>query len=156
MKKKLIAIIAIAVAIVIIAVVAVVLKNNEPQPAGKDMDASGGTVENVIDDSDSTSDIKSDDSSSSNSSSNNNDNSNSGDKAAGNDSNSQNDQGSTVKPSGEMDYETFIAMSPSQQQKYMESFKSIDKFFKWYNKAKKKYEKEHPDIEIDDDPIELE
>jgi len=37
----------------------------------------------------------------------------------------------------------------------MESFDDIEEFFEWYNKAKEKYEKDHPSIEIDGGSIDL-
>ena len=55
-----------------------------------------------------------------------------------------------------MDYKTFADMSPSKQQAYMESFKSLDAFFDWYNDEKAKYEKEHPSIEVGNGAVDLE
>ena len=59
-------------------------------------------------------------------------------------------------PDGEIDYETFAAMSPTEQRVYMESFESMDAFFTWYNAAKEAYEKAHPSIDVGDGVIDLE
>ena len=156
MKKKLIAIIALIVAILIIAVVAVVLNGDDKDNSGsinnneavvEDMEVTAGVTDSVFD------------------------NENAKDTAGGNgdgsvsggntgavsgDSNiSSGSQGSSAKPSGKMTYEAFHAMSPAKQREYMESYKDIDKFFKWYNAAKKQYEKDHPSIEVDGGPVEL-
>ena len=56
---------------------------------------------------------------------------------------------------GEVTYEEYIAMSGEEQQKYMNSFSSIEAFFEWYNAAKAKYDAEHPSIEIGDGEIDL-
>ena len=55
-----------------------------------------------------------------------------------------------------IDYETYRAMKPSEQQKYMESFNDMDAFFDWYNAEKDKYNKENPSIEVDGGVIDLE
>ncbi|MBE7056437.1 MAG: hypothetical protein E7388_03220 [Ruminococcaceae bacterium] len=55
-----------------------------------------------------------------------------------------------------LDYATYKAMKPSEQQAYMESFNDMDAFFEWYNAAKDKYEKENPSIEVDGGVIDLE
>ena len=47
-----------------------------------------------------------------------------------------------------MDYETFQAMTPAEQQEFQASFPSIADFFAWYNAAKEQYEQENPPIEI--------
>lgn len=60
-----------------------------------------------------------------------------------------------IPSDGEMDYESFHAMDPSDQQKYMESFDDLDAFFDWYNDIKAQYEKDHPSIEIDGGEIDL-
>lgn len=57
---------------------------------------------------------------------------------------------------GEVTYEEYIAMSGAEQQKYLESFDSIEAFFAWYNAAKEKYDKENPSIEIGDGSINME
>lgn len=54
-----------------------------------------------------------------------------------------------------LDYATYKAMKPSEQQAYMESFNDMDAFFDWYNAAKDKYEKENPSIEIDGGIVDL-
>ena len=56
---------------------------------------------------------------------------------------------------GEMDYESFQAMSPKGQQEYMATFDDMDAFFDWYNAAKDKYEAENPPIEIDGGSVNL-
>ena len=183
MKKKLIAIIAVAAAILIIAVVALVLnggdnevttdsKNNNAAEL-EDIDIEAGLEDSIFDDEDATGTSGGKDeggsslgnknesgNSSGGSSNTNKDGSNSSNNSNsdnnGNDSNSsQNDQSSTVKPGGKMTYEAFHAMSPDKQREYMESYNDIEKFFNWYNKAKKQYEKDHPSIEIDGGPVEL-
>lgn len=59
-------------------------------------------------------------------------------------------QGTTdpEEPNASMDYETFQAMTPAQQQQYQESFPSIADFFAWYNAAKEAYEQSNPPIEV--------
>ena len=59
-------------------------------------------------------------------------------------------------PEGEIDYEEFTAMSPTQQRVYMESFESLDAFFEWYNAAKEVYEQAHPPIDVGDGVIDME
>lgn len=59
-------------------------------------------------------------------------------------------------PEGEIDYEEFTAMSPTQQRLYMESFESLDAFFEWYNAAKEVYEQAHPPIDVGDGVIDME
>lgn len=59
-------------------------------------------------------------------------------------------------PEGEIDYEEFTAMSPTQQRVYMESFESLDAFFEWYNAAKEEYEQAHPPIDVGDGVIDME
>lgn len=56
----------------------------------------------------------------------------------------------TVSDTGKTptDYEKFQAQSPSEQQKFMESFSSVDAFFAWYNNAKTEHEALNPPIEI--------
>ena len=49
--------------------------------------------------------------------------------------------------SGEMTYEKYISMSPEEQQKYMMSFESVEKFFEWFNEVKAKYEAENEAVE---------
>ena len=163
MNKKLIAIIAVAAAILIIAVVAIVSVGNKVEPAGKDMDVKAGVEDNIFDgesanDENTTdsSDASKDDAASNDSDSSTSDNNDNTSKDTSKDNDSKNDQGSSSKPSGLTEYEKFHAMSPAKQQEYMESFGDVDKFFRWYNKAKKEYEKAHPDIEIDGGPVELE
>lgn len=53
------------------------------------------------------------------------------------------------------DYESFLAMSPEEQQKYVESFESIDQFFAWYNAAKEEYEAANPPIDVGDGNIDI-
>lgn len=56
---------------------------------------------------------------------------------------------------GTMDYESFQAMSPKDQQEYMATFDDVDAFFDWYNGAKEKHEAENPPIEIDGGSVNL-
>lgn len=152
MKKNLIAIIALMVAILIIAVVAVVLNSNDNGNSGsinnnnealaEDMEVTAGVEDSIFDDEAAAEN-----------------------EGGGGDSNVSggntdavgggSSQGSAVKPGGKMTYEAFHAMSPAKQREYMESYNDIDKFFKWYNSAKKQYEKDHPSIEVDGGPVEL-
>lgn len=63
------------------------------------------------------------------------------------------DPNPTEKPDvspDDVDYETFMAMSPSEQQAFMESFDSIEDFFVWFQEAKQKYEDEHPSVDVGD------
>ncbi|MBQ8914622.1 MAG: hypothetical protein IJ046_00425 [Clostridia bacterium] len=52
-------------------------------------------------------------------------------------------------------YEEYHAMKADDQQAFFESFGSIEDFFDWYKAAKAKYEKDNPDQEIGDGPIDL-
>lgn len=52
---------------------------------------------------------------------------------------------------GSLSYEEYIAMSGEEQQKYFESFESVEAFFEWYNAAKAKYDEENESIEIGGD-----
>ncbi len=63
----------------------------------------------------------------------------------------------TPKPGDtELTYEEFRALSPSQQQAYMESFDDIDAFFDWLNAAEEEYKKNNPSIEVDGGVVDLE
>lgn len=62
---------------------------------------------------------------------------------------------SGAEDSGEMTYEKFQAMSPSEQQAFVNSFPSLDAFFEWYNAAKAKYEAEHPPIDVGDGSFDM-
>ena len=53
------------------------------------------------------------------------------------------------------EFEWFQNLSPSEQQKYMESFDSIDAFFTWYNAAREAYEKDNQVIEVDGGAIDI-
>lgn len=54
-----------------------------------------------------------------------------------------------------LDYQKFQAMSPSEQQATMESFESIEKFFDWYDAAKKEHEEANPPVDVGDGNIDL-
>lgn len=56
---------------------------------------------------------------------------------------------------GEMDFETFQNLEPSQQRAYQESFESIDAFYEWYSAAQEAYEQAHPAIEVGDGVIDM-
>lgn len=58
--------------------------------------------------------------------------------------------------STELTYEKFQDMSPSQQQSTMESFGSIQDFFKWYENAKQEYETANPPIDVGDGSLDME
>lgn len=53
------------------------------------------------------------------------------------------------------EYESFQNMDPDAQQKYMDSFDSIDAFFDWYNSAREEHEQKFPDIEISDGTVDM-
>lgn len=57
--------------------------------------------------------------------------------------------------STQSDYEIFQAMTPSEQQAYMESFESIDAFFDWYDQAKSEHEAANPSIDVGNGNIDL-
>lgn len=42
----------------------------------------------------------------------------------------------------------FLAMSPADQQAYMESYENITDFLEWYRMAEEQYKAEQPNIEI--------
>ena len=48
-----------------------------------------------------------------------------------------------------MTYEKYIAMSPEEQQKFIQTFENLEDYFAWYNEAKAKYDEENAGIEID-------
>lgn len=54
------------------------------------------------------------------------------------------------------EYEAFTALAPAEQQKFVESFATIDQFFNWYNAAKAAYEAANPPIDVGDGKIDLE
>lgn len=54
------------------------------------------------------------------------------------------------------EYEAFTALDPVEQQKFVESFATIDQFFDWYNAAKAAYEAANPPIDVGDGKIDLE
>ena len=60
-----------------------------------------------------------------------------------------------VEEDGKVTYEEYIAMSGADQKKYLESFESVEKFFKWFNAAKEQYDKENPSIEIGNGSIDM-
>lgn len=53
------------------------------------------------------------------------------------------------------EYERFHAMSPAEQQAFMESFESIDAFFAWYENAKAEHDAAKPPIDVGDGNIDL-
>lgn len=53
------------------------------------------------------------------------------------------------------EYEKYHAMSPSEQQAFMESFESIDAFFVWYENAKAAHDAAKPPIDVGDGSIDL-
>lgn len=53
------------------------------------------------------------------------------------------------------DYEWYHSLSGEEQEAYMDSFESVAAFFDWYNAAKAEYDALHPEIEIDDNVIDL-
>jgi len=55
----------------------------------------------------------------------------------------------------DVSYEKYHAMKAEDQQAFFDSFDSIEGFFDWYKAAKAKYEKDNPDQEIGDGPIDL-
>lgn len=55
----------------------------------------------------------------------------------------------------EMDYAAYHAMSPAQQQAYMESFESMEAFFVWYENAKQEYEAANPPIDVGNGSIDM-
>lgn len=50
-----------------------------------------------------------------------------------------------------MTYEQYNALSAEEQEEYFNSFKSVEDFFAWYNKAKKEYEENQDYTEIGGD-----
>ena len=54
---------------------------------------------------------------------------------------------------GELTYEQFRDLTPSQQQAYQETFESIEAFFEWYNAAKDAYDEANPPILIGPDGV---
>ena len=57
--------------------------------------------------------------------------------------------------SGTTEYEWYNSLSGDEQMAFMESFESVPAFFDWYNAAKAEYDALHPEIEIDDNVIDL-
>ncbi len=55
--------------------------------------------------------------------------------------------------SKDMDYETYNALSGTEQLKFYESFETVEAFFAWYNKAKEEYDKKNPAIEVGKDTV---
>lgn len=53
------------------------------------------------------------------------------------------------------EYEKFHALSPEEQQQYVESFEDIDQFFDWYNSSKEEYEAANPPIDVGDGEIDM-
>lgn len=50
-----------------------------------------------------------------------------------------------------MTYEQYNALSAEEQEEYFNSFKSVEDFFAWYNKAKQEYEANQNYTEIGGD-----
>lgn len=50
-----------------------------------------------------------------------------------------------------MTYEQYNALSAEEQEEYFNSFKSVEDFFAWYNKAKAEYEASQDYTEIGSD-----
>ena len=65
------------------------------------------------------------------------------------------EQETTPSVSAQTEYEKFHAMSPAEQQAYMESFDSIEAFFEWYEQAAAEYEAAKPPIDVGDGNINL-
>ena len=56
---------------------------------------------------------------------------------------------------GTTEYEKYLAMSATQQEKFIKSFDSVVDFVNWYNDALAEFERLHPDIEINDGEIDI-
>lgn len=54
-----------------------------------------------------------------------------------------------------LSYEAWMKLTPKEQRLYQESFASIEKFYVWYDAAKKAYEEANPPIEIEGGTIDL-
>ena len=52
-----------------------------------------------------------------------------------------------------VDYLRYHDMSSEEQKAFVESFSSIDEFFKWHEQAQKEYESTKNDIVVDDDTV---
>lgn len=77
-------------------------------------------------------------------------NTNSGSSSSGSSSSSSSSGSSSGGvTAGSLSYEEYIAMSGEEQQKYFESFESVEAFFEWYNAAKAEYEANREEIEVD-------
>ncbi len=52
-------------------------------------------------------------------------------------------------------YEDYHNMTPEVQKQFVDKFEDLAAFFDWYNAAKKKYEKEHPTIGVENGEIDI-
>ena len=50
-----------------------------------------------------------------------------------------------------LEFAEFLAMSPAEQQEYMESYEDIMDFLEWYRTAEEKYKSEQSGTEIEGD-----
>ena len=75
--------------------------------------------------------------------------SSSGSSESSSDSSSDTSSDSGEADDGKMTYEKYIALSPEEQQKYYNSFASVEAFFNWLNAAKAEYEANRDEIEVD-------
>ena len=77
----------------------------------------------------------------------------SGDNQSGSDGNNGGEN--TPEVIIEMDYETYMSLSESEQYAFYLSFDNIQEFFEWFNAAKEKYKEEHPGVDLPDGDINL-
>lgn len=60
-----------------------------------------------------------------------------------------NDEPAESGPDTSLTYAEYIKMTAAEQQKYFESFATIDDYFSWYNTAKKQYEDDQNRVDFD-------
>ncbi len=67
----------------------------------------------------------------------------------------ENDQQADVNPKTELTYKEYIAMTPTEQKAYYDSYENFTDFVAWYNAAKAEYDAENESVEIQDGKIDI-
>lgn len=67
----------------------------------------------------------------------------------------ENDQQSDVSSNSELTYKEYLAMTPTEQKAYYDSYENFKDFVAWHNAAKAEYDAENGSVEIQDGKIDI-
>ncbi|MBQ7034257.1 MAG: hypothetical protein IJN34_00810 [Clostridia bacterium] len=67
----------------------------------------------------------------------------------------ENDRQSDFDPNSELTYEEYMAMTPTEQKAYYDSYENFTDFVAWHNAAKAEYDAENESVEIQDGEINI-